>query len=90
MNGGQTSQNEISAIGLGSAVGFVAGAGLGGGITVLMGGYSLDVTLIVVLHTAVAMMLMGGWTAPSLLPREEEGAPLVAPVPVEASRSAVE
>jgi hypothetical protein len=64
--------SEGAAIGLGSSVGFLIGAGFGGGISFLLEGFPLDVTLIVVLHTAVAMMLMGGWTAPALLPRDEQ------------------
>ena len=58
------------AIALGCIVGLIAGAVFGGVMLVLLGDTLSDVSLIVVLHTMLAMMAMGGWTAPSLLSRE--------------------
>jgi len=58
------------AIALGCVVGLIGGALLGGLFLVLLGETLSEVSLILVLHTMLAMMVMGGWTAPSLLPRE--------------------
>jgi hypothetical protein len=55
----------------GSVAGLLAGIGLGGLIVVLSGNFSLVTALIVVIHAAAAMMLMGGWSAPALLSRDE-------------------
>jgi len=85
MYAGHASPSEAAAIACGSAAGLLAGAGFGGAIIILLGGFSLDVALIVILHTAVAMMLMGGWTAPSLLPRDEQELQTAVPVLVESS-----
>lgn len=65
----QSPASEGQTIALGIGVGLLAGALLGGVLLVLLGDTLSDVSLILVLHTMLAMMLMGGWTAPSLLSR---------------------
>jgi hypothetical protein len=71
MNVPRALPSDGNAMAVGSLAGFVAGTGLGAGIVFMLGTFSIGIALIVILHTSVAMMLMGGWTAPSLLPRDE-------------------
>jgi hypothetical protein len=52
---------------LGCAGGLVAGLGLGGGITYLLDGFASDIWLFVLPHSMLAMMVMGGWSLPSLM-----------------------
>ena len=61
-------------IALGCIVGLVGGLGLGLCIVVLLGGFTQETSMIVVMHTSLAMMIMGGWTAPSLMPESEPSA----------------
>lgn len=63
--------SEIPAIALGCIFGLFAGAGLGGCFIGLLGCEQVEMRMIVMLHSSLAMMIMGGWTAPSLLPRTE-------------------
>ncbi len=58
---------DIPAIALGCAGGLVAGLGLGGGITYLLDGFASDIWLFVLPHSMLAMMVMGGWSLPSLM-----------------------
>jgi hypothetical protein len=62
--------SDGQAIALGCIVGLIAGAMFGVLLLVLLGDTLSDVSLILVFHTMLAMMVMGGWTVPSLLPRE--------------------
>jgi hypothetical protein len=70
ITGEQKPPSEAQAIGLGCGVGLIAGAMLGGLMLLILRDELSDVSLILLLHTMLAMAVMGGWTAPSLLPRE--------------------
>ena len=52
---------------LGGVLGLFAGALLGGLLLLLLEDTLSEVSLIFLVHTMVAMMFMGGWTAPSLM-----------------------
>ena len=65
------SLSDGGAVVAGSVAGLLGGLGLGGIIVVLAGNFSLVTALIVVVHAAAAMMLMGAWSAPALLSRNE-------------------
>ncbi len=71
MNDEQKGLGEVGAIAVGCIGGLVVGTALGGGLAMLLGGVVSVIGLIVMIHTAVAMMLMGAWTAPALMPRDE-------------------
>jgi hypothetical protein len=65
---------DPGAVVLGGVGGLFIGAAFGGALAVLLGGLSSEIWWVVVPHSALAMMFMGGWTAPSLLVREGEEA----------------
>jgi hypothetical protein len=65
-------------IAIGCGLGFVGGLGLGFCIAVLLGGFTEETAAIVVLHTTLAMTIMGGWTAPSLMPESSPSDELAA------------
>jgi hypothetical protein len=69
-DGGHSLSDAQAAL-IGCGVGLLGGAALGGITVVLLDGFLSDIWLIVVLHTMLAMMVMGGWTAPSLLTKSE-------------------
>jgi hypothetical protein len=64
--------SDLGAVVLGGVGGLVVGAGFGAALSVLLGGLSAEIWWVVVPHSALAMMFMGGWTAPSLLARDGE------------------
>jgi hypothetical protein len=61
--------NEIAAIGLGAFIGLVSGLGLGTCFIYLLGCHQPEMQLITIVHTVLAMLVMGGWTVPSMLRR---------------------
>lgn len=65
---------DPGAVLLGGFGGLIVGAGFGALLSLMLGGNSVDIWWVVVPHSALAMMFMGGWTAPSLLIREGEEA----------------
>ena len=67
----EQSVSEVYAISLGCIIGLLIGVILGRVIVVLLGDSLSGMWIIVMLHTMLAMMVMGGWTAPSLMPRNE-------------------
>lgn len=67
----ESTLHDVSAVALGCLAGVLAGGALGGCIVVLLGDSSPGMSAIVVLHTVLAMVVMGAWTAPSLLRAEE-------------------
>lgn len=62
---------DIPAIAVGCLGGLAAGVGLGGGITFLLDGFASDIWMFVMPHSMLAMMVMGGWSLPSLVSRSE-------------------
>ena len=58
------------AILIGCLAGLFAGLGLGLCFVFLLGCDTLDMQLVIVLHTTLAMIVMGAWTAPALLPEQ--------------------
>lgn len=64
---GEQVQHDGLAIALGCLAGLVAGAALGGGLMMMLGDDLSGMGVIVMVHSILAMMVMGGWTAPSLL-----------------------
>ena len=70
LTGEQKPPSEAQAIALGCGAGLIAGAMLGVLFLVVLGDVFSEVSIILLLHTMLAMAVMGGWTAPSLLPRE--------------------
>ena len=71
MSAAQEPLSDGKAVLYGSLTGLALGVGLGAIIVLLSGNYSLATAVIVVVHSAIAMMLMGGWSAPALLSRNE-------------------
>lgn len=69
--GNRNKPSERNAILAGGGMGIVLGAILGTGLALMSGAFASGVGWFVVLQAAFAMMLMGGWTAPSLMPEEE-------------------
>lgn len=66
----QSQTFDIHIVYLGAATGLCAGAVLGSIFMVLLGGMT-EVAVIALIHTMVAMMLMGAWSAPALLEQQE-------------------
>lgn len=67
----EESSSDVQAAMIGCGVGLLGGAALGGGTIVILGGSFSELSMIVLIHTMLAMMVMGGWTAPSLLSKSE-------------------
>lgn len=62
--------SDAPAIAIGCVVGLVLGAGFGAMLVTLLDDLGSDTWMIVMMHSMLAMMVMGGWTAPSLMSRE--------------------
>ncbi len=65
------SWSDGSAMALGSAGGFVFGIALGGIFSLILGEMPLWLKGVLLLHTAVAMTVMGAWSIPCLMPSKE-------------------
>lgn len=62
-------RHDGPAIALGCVAGLAAGAAFGAGVVLALDGFASDMWIFVVPHSMLAMMMMGGWTLPSLLDR---------------------
>jgi hypothetical protein len=71
----ESSMHDVSAAALGCLAGVLMGGGLGACIVVLLGNSSPGMSAIVMLHSVLAMVVMGAWTAPSLLRPQESQTP---------------
>ncbi len=67
----KTAGHDLFAIALGCLAGLLGGVGLGLCFVFLLGCDTLDMQLVIVLHTTLAMIVMGAWTAPALLPEQQ-------------------
>jgi hypothetical protein len=68
MSNERDNASSIKAIMMGAGIGILVGAAMGFGFATLTGASAAGFGWFVVLHMALAMMLMGAWTAPCLLP----------------------
>jgi hypothetical protein len=63
----KTSSLQGASVALGCVAGLVLGLGVGGLLALLIDASMPEVRAVVVLHSALAATLTGGWTAPCLL-----------------------
>lgn len=66
----QPPRHDGFAILMGCLAGLLGGMGLGLCFVFLLGCDTLDMQLVIVLHTTLAMIVMGAWTAPALTPEK--------------------
>lgn len=71
MSNERDNASSIKAIMLGAGIGILVGAAMGFGFATLTGAFAAGFGWFVVLHTALAMMLMGAWSAPCLQPESD-------------------
>ena len=63
-------KSDVFAIAIGCLTGLLGGLGLGLCFVCLLGCDAFDMQLVIVLHTTLAMIVMGAWTAPALMPEK--------------------
>lgn len=66
----QSARHDVFAILIGCLAGLLGGLGLGLCFVFLLSCDTLEMQLVIVLHTTLAMIVMGAWTAPALMPEK--------------------
>jgi len=64
--------NPAAPVLVGGGLGIVTGAALGAALAYITGAYASGLGWMVILHSAMAMMLMGAWLLPCFMPDTQE------------------